>query len=97
MPRERFPGAVTRVSFEPMNADRPVPARQKASSPGLFGLLIVLVVVGAVVALYLSTRGETPVQAEESVQEPVDPFEGLPAEEPPAKQAETKGEAARKE
>jgi hypothetical protein len=101
MSREPFPAECSPVSFERMNPDRPAPGRpvrQKAQSPGLFGLLIVLVVVVAVVALYLSTRGEAPVRAEESLQEEqVDPFEGLPPEEPPAKQAETKGEAARKE
>jgi hypothetical protein len=83
-----------------MTAERPServrPVRQKSSSPGAFGLLIVIVVLLAVAGLWFATRGKAPVQAQPPA-EVADPFEGLPAEEPPSKQAETKGEAAREE
>lgn len=69
--------------------------RQKAQRPGAFGLLIVLVVLGAVAALYFAMRDGKPAQAQPEATEKVDPFADLPPETPPEKQATTKGEAAR--
>jgi hypothetical protein len=82
---------------EERSQERARPVRQKPPTPGVFGLLIVLVVVGAAAALWFATRDQTPVQAQQPAADSADPFADLPPEAPPEKQATTKGEAAREE
>ncbi len=71
--------------------------RSSASGPGSFGIAIVLLVlVGAGLAYFLTTAKKQAVQAEpKKEQEQVNPFADLPPEAPPEPRAKSKAQLQR--
>lgn len=64
----------------------------RKSPAGMFGLAIVLVVVGAAVGIFLMTNKDKQAAVAPATTEKANPFADVPPEAPPEKQAQTKGQ-----